>query len=292
MSIHWGKQWQSSIIKQPSQQKWTNIGYRGISLLKNSPARKLALGERTPRAFSLEGQKDLSSEDPQGWVKQRFHFWRVHTKYHMNWNPVQSSSIIGHLPGHTEGSWSVSWVGEGQLHLTGGKDTDSRGLRIYWIEWTLSVVPILAPIPSPTQHPVGYSAGNGILLKRNSSKIRRQPHLSEDRLFKVFLSLQSSQTTTLVIGLPTRRTRLSATHQKQATVPTMKKPEQCWGPSSPTRKQTPKARGDMILQPVKKRPQTQKFIDKTKTSKKSVADKGATLKPIRTTKWRRDRQST
>ena len=39
----------------------------------------------------------------------------------------------------------------------------------------------------------------------------------------------------------------------------------------------------MILQTVKKRPQTQKFIDKTKTSKKSVADKGATLKPIRTT---------
>ena len=40
-------------------------GYPYIKIaLQDSPERRLALGQRTPRAFSLEGQKDLSSAAP------------------------------------------------------------------------------------------------------------------------------------------------------------------------------------------------------------------------------------
>ena len=80
-------------------------GYPYIKIApQDSPERRLALGERTPRAFSLEGQKDFSSAAPQGLGKKRFHTWRVHTNFPMHWDPVQSSSVMGHLPGHTEGS--------------------------------------------------------------------------------------------------------------------------------------------------------------------------------------------
>ena len=65
---------------------------------KNRPARQsegLALGGRTPRGFSLEGQWGLSAGAPQGWGKQRLHSWRMHTRSHVHLDPAQSSTFIG-----------------------------------------------------------------------------------------------------------------------------------------------------------------------------------------------------
>ena len=44
----------------------------------------LAPEGKTPRAFSLQDQWDLSAGAPQDWGKQRLHSWRAHTRSHMH----------------------------------------------------------------------------------------------------------------------------------------------------------------------------------------------------------------
>ena len=55
-------------------------------------------------------------------------------------------------------------------------------------------------------------------------------------------------------------------------------PKQASGPTSPTRGQTQEARRTTILQPVERKPQTQK-VRQNETTEKYVADSGTRKKP-------------
>lgn len=81
----------------------------------------LALTERAPRIFDFEGQWDLSLGALQDWGKQRFHSWRAHIRFHMHWDPGQSSDSIGSWTRTTCESWRAPWEGGGWLWLTLGQ---------------------------------------------------------------------------------------------------------------------------------------------------------------------------
>ena len=80
-----------------------------------------------PRAFGFEGQQGLSAGAPQDWGKQRLHSWRAHTRFHVHWDPGQSSDSTGAWARSTCGSWRQ---GSAVAHC-GGKDTGGGGLRDY-----------------------------------------------------------------------------------------------------------------------------------------------------------------
>ena len=83
----------------------------------------LALGGGAPRAFGFEGQWGLSTGAPQDWRKHRLHSWRVHTRFHVHWDPGQSSDTIGAWARPTCESWRVSWGGKCCLWFTVGART-------------------------------------------------------------------------------------------------------------------------------------------------------------------------
>ena len=59
----------------------------------------------------------------------------------------------------------------------------------------------------------------------------------------------------------------------QAPVSPTRKPTQAPGPTSPTREPTPETRGTAILQPVERRPQTQK-VRLNEMTEKYIANEG------------------
>ena len=156
--------------------------------------------------------------------------------------------------------------GEGRRRLAvahcRGKDTGGGGPREYWLAWAL---PDLAPPKSMQALAQGH-------LCQTNSRIGTEHHPSADRLPKVVLSSQPPINTPLYMVLPTRGNRPSSTHRGQAPVPPTRKPAQAPGPTSPTRGQTPEARGTTILQPVERRPQREKV--RQKTAEKYVPDEG------------------
>ena len=61
----------------------------------------------------------MSAGAPKDWEKQRLHSWRVHTGFHVHWDPEQSSDYIGSWAGPAYEFWRVLWGGRGWLWLTG-----------------------------------------------------------------------------------------------------------------------------------------------------------------------------
>ena len=53
----------------------------------------------------------------------RLHSWRAHTRFHIHWDPAQSSDSTGAWAKPTGRSWRVFWGDEGQLWLTVGART-------------------------------------------------------------------------------------------------------------------------------------------------------------------------
>ena len=100
----------------------------------------LAMRGGAPRAFGFEGQRCFSAESAQDWGKPRHHSWRVHTRFHVHWDPWQSSHSTGARARPTCGSWRVSWGSGGQLWLPVGARTLVDGPRnTHWRElsWRL-----------------------------------------------------------------------------------------------------------------------------------------------------------
>ena len=116
-------------------------------------------------------------------------------------------------------------------------------------------------------HPTNCRLQSWNASVQTTTKIGTQAHPSECRLPKVILSSQPPQNTPFVMALPIRGTRPSSTQETAGTSPSHWKPAQAPGPTSPTRGQTPEARGIMILQPVERRPQTQKVRQNEMTEK-------------------------
>ena len=115
---------------------------------------------------------------------------------------------------------------------------------------------------SPSQHqdlapPNNLQAPVLDLSGQTTNKTGRQPLPLANRLPKVILSTQTPQNTTFDVALPTRGQDPAPPTRVQAPVPPTRKPTQALGPNSPTRGQTPEAKGAMALQPAERRPQTQ-----------------------------------
>ena len=122
-------------------------------------------------------------------------------------------------------------------------------------------------------HPKAYKLQSWNASGQTTSKTGIQLHPSADRLPKVILSSQLPQNTPLGTALPTRQTRSSSTHQRAGTSPFHQ--EACTNPRTNLthRGQTPELRETMILQPVERRPQTQKGRQNEMTQK-YVANEG------------------
>ena len=73
----------------------------------------LALGERAPGAFDIEGQWGLCAGAPQDWEKHRAHSKKVHTAFHMHWVPGKSRDSIGIWVRPDFRSWRISWENKG-----------------------------------------------------------------------------------------------------------------------------------------------------------------------------------
>ena len=55
----------------------------------------LASGGGIPKAFTFEAQRGLSAGGLRGWRKQRLHSCRTHIRFHVHWDPAQSSNSTG-----------------------------------------------------------------------------------------------------------------------------------------------------------------------------------------------------
>ena len=160
---------------------------------------------------------------------KRLHSWRAHTRFRVHWDPAQRSDSTGAWDRPTCRSWRVSWGGsESAVAHCGGKDTGGRGPR----EYDQREVAILAPRPGPTQQPAGSSAG---MPQAKQPAGETQPLPSADRLPKVVLSSQSPLNTPPDMGLSTRRTRPSSTHQWAGSCPSHQEACTSPGPTSPSR---------------------------------------------------------
>ena len=161
-----------------------------LSPTSGSPGWGSGIRRRNPRALGFEDQWGLSAGAPQDWGKQRFHSWRAHTRFHVHWDPAQSSNSIGAWAGPTYESWRVSWGGWDWLWITMG------GGQGHWWQRTQR---ILIGLSSPRGchfgtktwcYPAAYRLQCGNALGQTTSRIETQPHPSADRLPKAVLSLR------------------------------------------------------------------------------------------------------
>ena len=139
----------------------------------------------------------------------------------------------------------------------GGKDTDGRGPRKCWLVWALSELPISAPRAGPIQQPTGSRAGTP--QAKQQARQENNPTHQQTGCLNSSWAYSHLKTSPLTWHCPPEEKDPAPLPRGQAPVLPKRKPAQAPGPTTPTRGQTLEARGTTVLQPVERRPQTQKF---------------------------------
>lgn len=88
--------------------------------------------EEPPKHLVLRVSGASGQEDPQGWQKQRLHFWRAHTMFHVHWLLGQSRNSVRIWDRPICRSWRVSCGGRSWLSLTLGAG--------HWIWWPQEII--------------------------------------------------------------------------------------------------------------------------------------------------------
>lgn len=163
---------------------WKIIISRG-SPTSGSPG-GLVSGGGASREFGFESQGDLGKGDPQTRRNRDFTLaYKVHTRFHMHWDPEQSSDFIGAWARPICGYWG-SYGGECQLWFTVKTRTlEVEALdNIYWCElfWRSPFWIEVWPHPTAYRLQCWHTSG------QKTNRVEIQPHSSPDRLLIVVLS--------------------------------------------------------------------------------------------------------
>ena len=146
---------------------------RVLSSSQASQPESLASGGRAPRALGFEGQQGLSAGGPQGWGKQRLYSWRVHKRFHVHWDPAQSSDSIGAWARPNCGSHRVSKGRGGETEVS---CSSLQGQGHWWWRPQRILIGMSSPRPGPTQEHAGSSTGTPVPNKQQDRN--RAPPIS------------------------------------------------------------------------------------------------------------------
>ena len=94
----------------------TEVGV--LSPTSGSPAWGSGIRRRSPQSIWLWRPAGLEWRSSTGLGETETPLWRVHTRFHVHWDPAQRSDSMGAWAKPTGGFWKVSCGGRGWLWLT------------------------------------------------------------------------------------------------------------------------------------------------------------------------------